>query len=439
MSENQKKEEIKKVNNEDAETEFSYLKPGEDYNSPEGPSDLSEIRCPLCPKFAKITINHLKNEIISECPDNHYMKLDYASFLTKSTDHPLSTTKCSLCNSFLQAGKFCVECNKYLCNDCLEKHKNNSLPSSQGGIHSNISLRNNNNQINSSNAPSENKDNINSSVPKHLSTLNKVNNNSSTINTEQHHVIDIKEHETHCALHNREKFSSFCLKCNKSFCEKCLEEIKNKSNTNFAAISCVKLGNFGHSIKKMKDVVGQEKLKKIKQDLDNELEVLNYIENQSNLVIEEILEKINNLKEIHSLKGDLYNLYLQNQENASLVKTMDTLETTGFKLQDDQFNTVEKLLKNLDIINIKLPNLDIKKAKADKNYIKKMKEEKKKEIQKLKEAKKEELRKKKEELIKMKEEKKKEKQKLKEDKKKEKIIEKEDSTKKEDVKEEESK
>ena len=437
MSENKNKEEIKNVNNEDGETEFSYLKPGEDYNSPEGPSNLSEIRCPLCPKFAKITINHLKNEIISECPDNHYMKLDYASFLAKSTDHPLNTTKCSLCNSSLQTGKFCVECNKYLCNDCLEKHKTNSLPSTQGGIHSNISLRNNNSQNNSSNSPSENNDNINSSVPKHLSTLNKAGINNSTVNTEQHHVIDINEHETHCALHNREKFSSFCLKCNKSFCEKCLEEIKNKSNINFAAISCVKLGNFGHSIKKMKDVVGQEKLKKIKQDLDNELEVLNYIENQSNLVIEQLLEKINNLKELHSLKGDLYNLYLQNQENASLVKTMDALETSGFKLQDDQFNTVEKLLKNLDIINIPLPNIDAKKAKAEKMEIRKMKEEKKKEILKLKEAKKEELKKKKEELIKMKEEKKKEKQKLKEEKKKEKI--KENSTKNEDVKEEESK
>lgn len=434
----EKKEDIKNVNNEDAETDLSYLKPGEDYNSPEGPSDLYEIRCPLCPKFAKITINNLKNEIISECPDNHYMKLDYASFLAKSTDHPLSTTKCSLCNSSSQTEKFCVECNKYLCNECLEKHKNNSLPSTQGGIHSNISLKNNNVQ-NNSNAPSENNDASASSVPKHLSTLNKVNNNNSTINTEQHHVIDIKEHETHCALHNREKYSSFCLKCNKSFCEKCLEEIKNKSNTNFSAISCVKLGNFGHSIKKMKDMVGQEKLKKIKQDLDHELEVLNYIENQSNLVIEEILEKINNLKEIHSLKGDLYNLYLQNQESASLVKTMDSLETSGFKLQDDQFNTVEKLLKNLDIINIKLPNLDAKKAKVDKNEIKKMKEEKRKEILKLKEAKKEELKKKKEEILKMKEEKRKEKLKLKEDKKKEKIKEKENTTKAEDAKEEESK
>lgn len=432
MSESPKKEENNHVIDEDVEKEFSYLKPGEDYNSPEGPSELSEIRCPLCPKYAKITINHLKNEIISECPDNHYMKLDYASFIAKSTDHPIFTTKCSLCNSSSQSEKFCVECNKYLCHECLEKHKNNNL----GDIHSNI--RNNSNQS-STPYSSKNNDIINSSVPKHLSTLNKSNNNNSNINTEQHHVIDIGEHETHCALHNREKYSSFCLKCNKSFCEKCLEEIKNKSNTNFSAISCVKLGNFGHTIKRMKDMVGEEKLKKIRQDLDNESEVINYIENQSNLVIEQLLEKINNLKEIHSLKGDLYNLYLQNQENASLVKTMDNLETTGFKLQDEQFNTVEKLLKNLDIINIKLPNLDIKKAKAEKADIKRMKEEKKKAILKLKEAKKEELKKKKEELVKLKEEKKKEKQKLKEEKKKEKIKEKENSTKGEDVKEEDSK
>ena len=218
MSESPKKEENNHVIDEDVEKEFSYLKPGEDYNSPEGPSELSEIRCPLCPKYAKITINHLKNEIISECPDNHYMKLDYASFIAKSTDHPIFTTKCSLCNSSSQSEKFCVECNKYLCHECLEKHKNNNL----GDIHSNI--RNNSNQS-STPYSSKNNDIINSSVPKHLSTLNKSNNNNSNINTEQHHVIDIGEHETHCALHNREKYSSFCLKCNKSFCEKCLEEI----------------------------------------------------------------------------------------------------------------------------------------------------------------------------------------------------------------------
>ena len=445
-------EKPKENNTKKGETgeELSFLKPGEDFSSPEGPSsDFSDIRCPLCPKFAKITINHLKNEIISECPDNHYMKLDFLSFLEKSTDHPLDSTKCSICNSAVHTDNYCLECNKYFCNECLEKHNKNELPSSNAGAHSNISLRANTSENNNSDMQNEN--NNNNSVPTHLKTLNSVITNNSSLNTNQHHVIDIKEKDNHCPIHNREKFSALCLKCNKSFCEKCLDEINKKLPNNLSAISCVKLGNFAHTIKKMKDLVGEEKLKKIKQNLDKESEVLNYIENQSNLIIEQILEKINNLREIHLLKEELYNLFLKNQENASLVKTMNELESSGFKLQPEIFNTSEKLLKNLEIIDIKLPKdkipniIDEEKRREiiqnkinKKNELKKLKEEKQKKVQQMKEAKKEELKKKKEQLRRQKEQKKKQLQKLKEEKKKQKDNKdngKEGEIEKEDIKE----
>jgi len=351
-------EKPKENNTKKGETgeELSFLKPGEDFSSPEGPSsDFSDIRCPLCPKFAKITINHLKNEIISECPDNHYMKLDFLSFLEKSTDHPLDSTKCSICNSAVHTDNYCLECNKYFCNECLEKHNKNELPSSNAGAHSNISLRANTSENNNSDMQNENNNN---SVPTHLKTLNSVITNNSSLNTNQHHVIDIKEKDNHCPIHNREKFSALCLKCNKSFCEKCLDEIKRKSTNNLNAISCLKLGNFSHNIKFIKDMIGEEKLNKFKQNLEKEEEILNYLENQSNLLIEQMFQKLNNVKETHLLKGELYDLYLKNQENGSLVKTMSDLENNGFNLNPEQFNTSEKLLKNLEIINIKFPKED---------------------------------------------------------------------------------
>jgi len=418
--------------------QFFSEKQSEDFSSP--PSDFQEIRCPLCPKFAKITINPIKSEIISECPDNHYMKLDYLSFIEKSTDHPINSTKCSICNSIGKTSNYCLECNKYLCTECLEKHNKNDLPFNNGAIHSNILLRNNtleNNTNNDNSTPSGN--NQNSSFPNHLSTLNFINTNNSVINTEQHHVININQQDNHCAIHNNEKFVAFCLKCNKSFCQKCLEEFKKGIKNNLNALSCGKFGNISHNIKKMKDIVGEKKLNKIKQCLDKEVEIINYIENQSNIIIEQILEKINNLREIHLLKKQLYNLYLLNQENASLVKTINELGN-GFTLHTSQFNTSEKLLNNLEIINIPLPekkediknedkkiedkkiedkkievidnnNLkeDKKENKAEKKAeLKKLKEEKKKQIQKMKEDKKIELKKKKEELKKLKQQKKKE-------------------------------
>lgn len=438
MSEEKKIQENQENKKEEAQTEFSEIKNTEDFSSPEGPTtDISEIRCPLCPKFAKITINHIKNEIISECPDNHYMKLDFLSFIEKSTDHPIVCTKCSICNSTGKTNSYCLECNKYFCVECMEKHNKNELPFNNGGVFSNILLRNNTLEGNGSS-------NLNTSFPNHLTTLNLVNNNNSIINPVEHHVINVNEQDTQCAIHQKEKFIGFCLKCNKSFCQKCLEEIAKREKTNLNALSCGKFGNIQHSIKKIKDIVGEKKLKKIKQSLDKEVDIINYIENQSNIIIEQLLEKINNLREIHTLKQQLYELYLKNQGNASLVKTIIELEK-GFTLHPSQFNTNEKLLKNLEIINVNLPvdkkekqkKIEIKNFPVNENNNekkeeeeedkkeeviisklerKKLKEENKKKIQKLR-AEKLELRKNKEELRKKKLQKKAEKQKKKENKK----------------------
>ena len=376
MSEKPSNEENEKKDEE--KIEISDIQPGKDFSSPEGPTpECSEFRCPICPKFAKITLNILKNEIISECPDNHYMKLDLASYLQKSTDHPINATKCSICNSTEKTENYCLECNKYLCIKCLEKHNTNNLPGSNGGMLSNILSRNNTleNKDNSS-LSSDSNNTTNNFYPKHLTILN-LTNNSSSINTIQHHVIEIREQDNHCALHNKEKFTSLCLKCNKSFCDKCLDEIKKGTSNNLSVISCLKLGNFNHSIKKMKQILEDDNLTKIKENLDEELEVINYIENQSNLIIEQLLEKINNLKEMHLFKKELYNLYLKNQENASLVNTMKNFESATSKFQKEQFNTLEKLLQNFDIINVKLPSNE--KNKEKKVAKSKIKVEKKKE------------------------------------------------------------
>ena len=385
MSEKPSNEENEKKDEE--KIEISDIQPGKDFSSPEGPTpECSEFRCPICPKFAKITLNILKNEIISECPDNHYMKLDLASFLQKSTDHPLNSTKCSICNSKEKTENYCLECNKYLCLKCLEKHNTNNLPGSNGGMLSNILSRNNTleNKDNSC-LSSDGNNTTNNFYPKHLTILN-LSNNSSSINTIQHHVIEIREQDNHCALHNKEKFTSLCLKCNKSFCDKCLDEIKKGTSNNLSVISCLKLGNFNHNIKKMKQILEADNLTKIKENLDEELEVINYIENQSNLIIEQLLEKINNLKEMHLFKKELYNLYLKNQENASLVNTMKNFESATSKFQKEQFNTLEKLLQNFEIINVKIPSNE--KNKGKKVEKSKIKAEKKKEDLKEKDKKK---------------------------------------------------
>ena len=179
-------------------------------------TDIKEIRCPLCPKFAKIAINILKNEVISECPDNHYMKLDVLSFQKKSTDHPIEITKCSKCISYQKAQIYCLECNKYFCQDCLIIHNQNYL-SIGNGIYSDIQLKKdlpNNDSINN-NSINDNAG-LNNSFQKNISQFNIPKNNNSNMMKSPHHLIQIKEKDNYCALHLGEKFSSLCLKCHKS-------------------------------------------------------------------------------------------------------------------------------------------------------------------------------------------------------------------------------
>ena len=306
-------------------------------------NEIPEFRCPLCPKFAEITIDEDKNEVISQCPDTHYMKLDILPFIEKSLDHPLYNTKCTSCNnSFGLSLKYCLECNKYLCKECIKQHNKNATPlniTQSNILIINNSLDNNiNNDFQDNNAKSLN-----------LSTFN-LTNNSFSIKMSDHHFIDINSQDNICPIHLDEKFISFCSNCNKSFCEKCLEEIKKNPRNNLFYLSCGSFGILNHNIKKFEEILNEEKLKKFKEKLDIENEKIINLENQINLIIEILKERITGLMELHSLKEQLYNLYLKNQSNASLVNTINILES-GFKLNSRDLNTNENLLSYFEIIN----------------------------------------------------------------------------------------
>ena len=352
MIENKKDEEDNKIiENESNESNLNFIN-NDLTNVKSNLTDIKEIRCPLCPKFAKIEVNNLKNEVISVCPDNHYMKLDILSFQKKSTDHPIEITKCSKCLPYQKAQIYCLECNKYFCKDCIIIHNQNYLCIGNN-LYSNIQLKKdlpNKDNINN-NSINENIE-LNNSCQKNMSLFNKPKNNNSNIIKSPHHIIQIKEKDNYCALHLGEKFNSLCLQCNKSFCEKCLEEIKQNYSNNTILLSCVKIGNFNHAIKKFNDILNNEKINEIGQNLEKEDEINDYIEENSNMVIRQILEKIENLRKLHIFKEQLYNLYLKNQENAYLSMTINQLENS-FNLQIEQFNSNLKILKYLGVVNSK--------------------------------------------------------------------------------------
>ena len=404
MLENKKEEKDNKINEKESNESNLNIIDEDLSNIKSSLKDIKEIRCPLCPKFAKISVNNLKNEVISECPDNHYMKLDLLSFQKKSSDHPIENIKCSRC-IYKQAQIYCLECNKYFCKDCIIIHNGNDL-SIGNEIFSDIQLKKDlPNNYNMNNNSSNDNIELNNLFKKYISQFKSPkNNNNCNIIKSPHHLIQVKDKDNYCPLHIGEKYNSLCLKCNKSFCKKCLEEINLNSSNNEIHLFCDKIGNNNHTIKKYNDIINNEKLKEIEHNLEIEEEINNYIENNSNLVIQQILEKIENLRKLHIFKEQLYNLYLKNQENVYLAMTINQLENSS-NLQIEQFNSNEKILKYLEILNSKDISLyenknnkeddieNINKYKFKKIEKKKRKEEKKqkrKESKLLKELKKKE-------------------------------------------------
>ena len=86
------------------------------------------LDCSLIP-FLKLNYNEGKPMINYECQNNHKGNIILEEYIQKFNKNSLSNQKCAECNKNQNEFKadylYCSKCNKFLCNLCLDKHKNN--------------------------------------------------------------------------------------------------------------------------------------------------------------------------------------------------------------------------------------------------------------------------------------------------------------------------
>ena len=233
------------------------------------------FRCTECCLIPLLTIKENDSKIIINCSNNHNKEMSINEYIEKGLKNGINSIICSECSSKLEPKKrfkFCSECIKIFCKNCLKKH------------------------------------------------------NNSQTNTE-HETISLKKMDTFCCLH-KTRYTHYCQICHKNICKNCfylhnnhqilsLKEIKlTKEEIKESKENLIKEENAINEIceifktnlnsiqKKFDDVIKNKKLiiefKKIIEDI--------YEKKDSNFQIIENMKRLKyNTEKIH-LENDMNEL-----------------------------------------------------------------------------------------------------------------------------------
>ena len=87
-------------------------------------------RCPNCNLIPSLKLNYKEGKpmINYECENNHKGNITLEEYMEISNKYSLTKQNCDECNKNQNGIKadysYCNNCNKFLCNLCLDKHKN---------------------------------------------------------------------------------------------------------------------------------------------------------------------------------------------------------------------------------------------------------------------------------------------------------------------------
>ena len=259
-------------------------------------NNLKEIICPECGEICKIRFDDYKI-ILYECKSNHKVKnIEFENFI-ESQNIGKSKISCNNCDKIKETIKYdefynCLECNKYLCIFCKEKHN------------------------------------------------------------KEHKIIKYEDKNYICNIHNK-RYISYCNKCNKDICLKCENEHINENSliyykdlipdindTNKEEIK-LKIEIFYNIIKdiieKLNKIINKIKIyyniyfniidnydmKNINyQILNNINEIINYNNKIYLNDIKEIIEEHDDYKKINKLI-DLYNIIFNSNKNIIKYKIIE--------------------------------------------------------------------------------------------------------------------
>ena len=242
---------------------------------------MKVVVCERCLSIPKITIIN-PNKVLLECQicrSNNTSGIDYFNrFINVNENDDLFTLP--ICNfgvhHNVQAILYCFKCDKYLCNDCLERH--DEFFQGRG----------------------------------HITINQKI------------------KHQYFCAKSSHEEnvLNLYCLKCNKYLCcdcKDCMKEHQENDIYNFDNIEN-EINEIKNNIKKCKEIIEKEEIycKNFIKELENKIQVLknlfdNYKKRNNDLILiyNLLIDNFEQLKNIknYNLRNNLIlnnNFYLKN-------------------------------------------------------------------------------------------------------------------------------
>ena len=219
------------------------------------PNNIS--RCLSCNLIPLIKITYEKNNpiILYECPNKHKGNKNINDFMKLSQNHSIFHEKCGECNKN-QENKdnsffYCSKCNKFICEKCFNKHRDNN-----------------------------------------------------------HMLIDGDRFDSICIKHSN-TFSSYCITCKRNLCIYCTNEHENHKKVDLSNIIFSKdeKNELIYKIKEFKESI--DKIDKIKNDIIKELE--KYKEN--NLILIKFIEELLGTYEYEDKKHNMNYNVIQNLKN----------------------------------------------------------------------------------------------------------------------------
>ena len=158
------------------------------------------FRCTECCLIPFLSLKENDSKISINCTNGHFREISINDYMLKGFQNNINDIRCSDCDASLEPKKrfkFCSECIKIFCKNCLKKHNNGII-------------------------------------------------------TTNHESISLKKMDTYCCLH-KNKFTHYCELCHKNICENCFY-----MHNNHQIISLKKIKLSKNEIKELKDKLDKE-------------------------------------------------------------------------------------------------------------------------------------------------------------------------------------
>ena len=287
-----KEQKESKINQDTSDLNLSDDCPEEKITSSFKPS----FRCTECCLVPFLTLKENENKVMINCINGHYKELPLNEYLEKGFKKSINNIECSECGIVLEPKKrfkFCAECVKIFCKNCLKKHNNSQI-------------------------------------------------------TTNHETISLKKMDTFCCLH-KNRYTNYCEICHKNICEDCFY-----LHNNHQVISLKEIKLSKNQVKEFREKLNKENtiINEIVQMFNNAISSIqkkfdDVIKNKRQIIqFKKIIEDIYEAKESNFQIIENMNKLKFNNEYLHLETDMNELDVL-FEL----FNYLNCIDYNIDVPN----------------------------------------------------------------------------------------